>query len=62
MDGKVDQIEDTSIESHGNISVGTLGVPANPLYVTLEEPRAQLPVSIQHLEGPGIPAGEAGLH
>ena len=62
MDGKVDQIEDTSIESCGNINVGTLGVPSDPLDVTLEKPGAQFPVSIQHLEGPGLPAGEGGLH
>ena len=62
MDGKVDQIESTAIESRGHLSAGTLGEPTNPLDVTLEEARAQLPVSVQHLESPGLPAGEAGLH
>ena len=62
MDGEVDQIEDTSIESRGHILAGTLGVPADPLDVTLEEPRAKLPIRIQHLESPGLAPGEASLH
>ena len=62
MDGKVGQIEDSSVESSDNILIETLGVPSNPLDVSLEKAGPKFTVGIQELESPGLSSGEGSLH
>ena len=62
MDGKVGQIEDSSIESSHNLLIKTLGVSSHPLDVSLEKPGPEFPVSIQELESPGLSLGEGSLY